>query len=198
MKSTTQYQHTNLRDILSIIGFLIAVFVGAALINHFIFRSFSVAGPSMEPTLYTGDRLIVNRLPVTWSNLKAEPFNPERGQVIVFKNPNHIPGSADEFIVKRIIAYPNERVVLKGGELRVYNTEYPDGFLFDSSYPGASQPTDGSVDIVVPEGEVFVAGDHRQEGFSLDSRNGLGTIPYSDLVGPVSLRIFPFSSFRTF
>lgn len=191
-------RHPGLSDLVGILGFIVAVVLGAALINQFLFRSFSVSGPSMEPTLFTGDRLIVNRLPSTWASLTSGDYVPERGQVIVFRNPHWRPGGLDEYIVKRVIGFPGERVVVVNGIMTVYNQEYPGGLLVDEKYPGATSPTAGSVDVIVPENELFVAGDHRQEGFSLDSRDGLGTIPYNDLIGPVSLRVYPFSQFRTF
>lgn len=191
-------RHPGLRDFFGILGFILAVFIGAALINQFLFRSFNVSGPSMEPTLFTGDRLIVNRVPVTLANVQNTSYVPERGQVIVFHNPNWMPGGLDEFIVKRVIAFPSERVTVVDGVLTVYNSDHPEGILVDELHPGPTAPTDGNVDVIVPQGELFVAGDHRQEGFSLDSRNGLGTIPYSDIIGPVSLRVYPFTQFRTF
>ena len=191
-------RHQGIKDALGILGFIIAVVVGAALINQFLFRSFSVSGPSMEPTLFTGDRLIVNRLPVTFSHIKGVSYVPERGQVIVFHNPHWMPGGLDEFIVKRVIGFPGERVTVQDGAMRVYNEANPEGLLVDEVYPGPTSPTAGNVDVIVPEKELFVAGDHRQEGFSLDSRNGLDTIPYNDLIGPVALRIYPFTTFRTF
>ena len=55
----------------------------------------------------------------------------------------------------------------------------------------------GSVDTTVPENEIFVIGDHRNGEFSLDSRNGLGTIPLYDIVGPVALRVYPFDKIST-
>jgi len=91
---------TRLKDIGGIILFVAAVFVGALLINTFIFRSFNVDGPSMQNTLYTGDRLIVNRLPVTWSRIRGTDYIPDRGQIIVFKNPKWETGEANEYIVK--------------------------------------------------------------------------------------------------
>lgn len=191
-------KHQGIKDILGILGFVLAVVIGAALINQFLFRSFSVSGPSMEPTLYTGDRLIVNRLPVTLANVQGKPYIPERGQVIVFKNPHWTPGGLDEYIVKRVVAFPTERVVVKDGSMTVYNGQNPEGFNYDERHPGGTSPTAGQVDVVVPENELFVAGDHRQEGFSLDSRDGLGTIPYEDLIGPVSMRVYPFTQFKLF
>lgn len=191
-------KHQGLKDVLGILGFIIAVVIGAALINQFLFRSFSVSGPSMEPTLFTGDRLIVNRLPVSFSQVQGKSYVPQRGQVIVFKNPHWMPGGLDEYIVKRVIGFPGERVTVMDGVMRVYNDANPEGFLVDEVDPGPTSPTAGTVDTIVPEKELFVSGDHRQEGFSLDSRNGLGTIPYNDIIGPVALRIYPFTAFRTF
>lgn len=191
-------RHQAIKDILGILGFVLAVIIGAALINQFLFRSFSVSGPSMEPTLYTGDRLIVNRVPVTFAAIQVKAYVPDRGQVIVFKNPHWAPGSLDEYIVKRVVAFPGERVVVKNGVMTVYTANDPGGYNYDKRYPGGTSPTAGDVDVTVPENELFVAGDHRQEGFSLDSRDGLGTIPYNDLIGPVSMRVYPFTQFKLF
>lgn len=199
MKSTFLQRHPFIKDAISISVFILCVLIGTLFINTFIFRSFSVVGPSMESTLYTGDRLIVNRLAVTWAQLKDNKYVPERGQVIVFKNPSYTAGNGDEYIVKRVIAFAGERVVITDGHYLVYNSENPKGFNPDDKNNGEpGSPTSGSVDTVVPSGELFVSGDHRQGSYSYDSRNGLGTIPLYDVVGPVGVRIFPFDKIRTF
>ena len=190
---------TRLKDIGGIFLFVIAVLVGAWLINVLVFRSFNVEGPSMEETLHTRDRLIVNRLPVTWSNLRSTSYIPERGQIIVFKNPRWRPGEPNEYVVKRVIAFPGERVVISNGKVLVYNSDNPDGIDVDKEHPGAIQPTDSSEDTVVPEGQIYVLGDHRQAGYSCDSRNScLGTIPFGYIIGPVSMRIFPLDKMTFF
>lgn len=192
-------RHQALKDAVGIIAFVVLVLIGTLFINAFIFRSFNVEGPSMEKTLFTGDRLIVNRLPVTIAQLQNKAYVPERGQVIVFKNPQYVPGLGEEYIVKRVIAFPGEHVVLKDGKFTVYDQRNLNGFNPDDDNNGEpSEYTAGEVDTVVPDNSLFVTGDHREEGFSKDSRNGLGTVPYYDVIGPVSLRIFPFDRIRAF
>lgn len=196
-------RHPFIKDSLGVIIFIVCVLVGTLLINTFIFRSFNVVGPSMETTLFTGDRLLVNRIPVTLSQVQNKQYIPERGQIIVFKNPQYNVGTGDEFIVKRVIAFPGERVTVKDGILTVYNTAHPDGFHPDDAQkndPGSQpgSPTSGDVDTTVTAGTLFVSGDHRVGDYSFDSRSGLGLIPFYDVVGPVEARIFPFNKIRFF
>jgi signal peptidase I len=199
MEATFLQRHPFIKDTLGIVVFIICVIVGTLLINTFVFRSFSVLGQSMEKTMYTGDRLIVNRIPVTLSQLQNKQYIPERGQVIVFKNPNFSLGTTDEFVVKRVIAFPGERVTVKEGVVTVYNSEHPEGFRPDDNNGGEpGSPTSGDVDTVVAKETLFVMGDHREGQYSCDSRGCMGTIPYYDVVGPVGLRIFPFNAIRSF
>lgn len=187
----------SIKDIFGIIGFILAVFVGAWLINSLIFRSFSVTGPSMETTMFTGDRLIVNRVPMTLSAVQGKTYLPARGHVIVFRNPLFDQMRSDEYVVKRVIGLPGERVVVTGGRVTVYNGQNPKGF---DPYDGVDvypSIVTGQLDEKVEDGMIFVIGDNRGGQESLDSRNGLGLIPLDNVVGPVALRIYPFSKIST-
>ena len=201
MEASYFTRHPFAKDLIGIIVFIIAVVIGTIVINTFVFRSFNVVGPSMEKTLYTGDRLIVDRLPVTWAQLQNKAYQPKRGQIIVFKNPNFSAGIEDEYIVKRVIGLPGERVTISDGHYIVYNNQFPGGFDPDDNNRGEpGSPTSGTADTVVPDGEIFVSGDHREGNYSYDSRNGssgMGTIPLYDVIGPAELRVFPFNKVRT-
>ena len=199
MEASFFQRHPAAKDVIGVAIFIACVIIGTVLINSFIFRSFSVVGPSMESTLFTGDRLIIDRIPVTIAHIQGKQYLPQRGQIIVFLNPQWVAGSPDQYIVKRVIGLPGEHVVLKNGSYTIYNNAHPDGFnpdKFNNNEPG--QPASGEVDEIVPQNEIFVSGDHRQGDFSYDSRNGLGTIPSYDIIGPVSFRIFPFTKVRGF
>ena len=89
-----------LKDILSFLLFVGAVALGTFILNSFIFRSYNVIGGSMENTLQSGDRVIVNRIPVSLAHLNEQEYIPERGQIIVFANGGN--SSIDKGISYRI------------------------------------------------------------------------------------------------
>lgn len=187
------------RGALSTIAVLILAPIVAVLLTTFVFQSYEVDGPSMENTLQDRDRLIVWKVPRTISRISGNDYIPSRGEIIIFskENSSDFGSTTNRQLIKRVIALPGERVVVRDGHFTVYNDEYPDGFNPDSNGDSGSnaQFTQGTIDIVVPEGEVFVAGDNRAN--SLDSR-AFGTVPADDIVGSLAFRIFPFDKVKAF
>jgi signal peptidase I len=176
--------------------FIGVVVIGVFVINTAVFRSYSVTGPSMEPTFFTNDRIIVNRLPVTWAMLQGKKYVPQRGQIIVFENPIYRSNGEDKYIIKRTIAFPGERVVVKDCGILVYNSEHEDGFNPYDDFNIKPDCVSGDVDQVVSEEALFVIGDNRNGRHSLDSRSGLGLVPYDRIIGPVGIQIFPLDKIR--
>ena len=222
MEPTFFQKHPLFKDLLSLAIFIGAIVLGTLFLNTYIYRSYNVVGGSMENTLHSDDRVIVNRAAVSWAHFVGQEYVPERGQIIVFMNEDeakvaeykaqgiehpmtcNLPANvSDQYIIKRVIAFPGERVTVKNGVMTIYNDEHPDGYVYDNDWrtsdtDGPKEKTSGEVDTIVPDGELFVSGDNREGHNSWDSRNGLGTIPYCRIIGPVVLRLFPFDKMRTF
>ncbi len=222
MEPTFFQRHPLCKDLLSLGLFILLIVLGTLFLNTYIYRSYNVVGGSMENTLHGDDRVVVNRAAVSWAHFLGEEYVPERGQIIVFVNEDEekvaeyraagvknpltcsVPSNVnDQYIIKRVIAFPGERVVVKDGVMTIYNDEHLEGFVYDNEWrvsetDGPKEYTSGEVDTVVPEGELFVSGDNREGSNSWDSRSGLGTIPYCRIIGPVVMRLFPLDKIRTF
>lgn len=194
----TPPQSEGMKGVMSTIILLLLAPLIAIFLTMFVFQSYEVDGPSMQTTLNDNDRLVVWKLPRTWASVTRHDYIPARGDVIIF---DHADGAAMEgsnkHLIKRVVGLPGERVVVQDGTLTVFNDEHPEGFSPDKtlSYGSVITNTPGNVDITVPEGEVFVAGDNRSN--SLDSRY-FGPVPASDIVGKLGVRIFPFSGIQLF
>lgn len=171
----------------------------AVFIIIFVLQSYIVDGSSMTPTLQNGNRVFIFKLPKTMANLKRSSYTPNRGEVIVFKKPS----DESTQLIKRVIGLPGERVVVKDNTVRVYNEKNPEGFDPDVStdYGDKLAQTDtGSqiTDITIGQNELFVMGDNRTPGGSLDSHSGLGLVPTQNIVGRLWLRYFPVIEFKVF
>jgi signal peptidase I len=199
-KNIASYMNKNrATSALSYVGVVISAFVLALILTNFVFQKFDVIGSSMYPTIHDKDVILVNKLPVTKSKVHHGTYLPKRGDIIVFESPLSYGSSKEKSLIKRVIGFPGERVSLKNGKITIYNNEHPNGFDPDSSYKDTLPYTDGDIEnITIPEGQIFVSGDNRASGESLDSRNSLGTVPLENIIGEAWLRIYPFSSTKNF
>lgn len=126
---------------------------------------------SMQPTLYPGDYVIVNKLAYRF---KASP---DRGDVIVFRyppNPEAIP------YIKRVIGLPGDQIHVADGKV------YVNGQLVIEPYLVVTTNRGG--DWTVPEGQLFVMGDNRNN--SSDSRSW-GFVPLENIIGRAELIYLP-------
>ena len=155
---------------------LTAAVVGVVLLFTFLARLIGVSGPSMQDTLYTGDRILV-------LNAMFCDFQP--GDVVVVNDYN---AQLDDTLVKRIIAVGGQTVDIDF----VTGTVYVEGVALDEPYiKEPTYTTDGTVfPLTLAEDEVFIMGDNRNH--STDSRSSLlGVVDERYVVGKAVLLIFP-------
>ena len=153
------------------------VIIGIVLVFTFVGRLTPVDGPSMEPTLWHGDMMVVRSL----------GYTPKQGDVVVLTKPfENITGP----IVKRVIAVGGQTVEINYAANTIYvdGEEIPQDYILEPMEQKSWQTISA---ITVPEGEVFVMGDNRN--VSNDSRNpDLGTVDTSYILGKAELVLFPF------
>lgn len=195
-----RHRHEGLKSVLSTLLILLIAPILAIGITAFVFQSYEVDGPSMEPTLQTHNRLIIWKAGRTWAKITKDEYIPERGTIVVFVKRGMYDFNTDKEkqLIKRVIGLPGERVVVKSGTMTVYNNENPNGFNPDETLDYGKEikeSTGGDVDVTVGAGEIFVVGDNRDN--SLDSRS-FGPVPAEDIVGTLSLRILPLSEAQRF
>jgi signal peptidase I len=170
---------------LEIVETLVLTLVIFFAIQNFVAQPFQVRQDSMERTFAQGDFVLVDRLSHLWS-----PY--ARGQVIVFQPP---PGSTNlkEPFIKRIIGVGGDTVEIRNGQVFVNGVPLDEPYLFRNA-AGVAEPTDAGSPSrwVVPAGDLFVMGDHRQ--VSEDSR-AFGPIAVSSVVGRGIVRYWPLPEF---
>lgn len=152
----------------------------------------TVSGHSMDTAFQDEQKILINKLPVTFAGLNGAAYIPKRGEVIV-AYPNFGTNLADdkitndETIIKRVLGLPGERIVVDKGKLTVYNDEHKDGFdpATGASWAMYIQPDDSTdyIDVTLGKNEIFLCGDNRP--VSIDSRYN-GPIAVSQIIGVVN------------
>ena len=168
-----RYRESYLRTLKSTIFALVSVAATTILIATLILPVFQIHGNSMTPTLEDGQLII---------SVKGSSF--ERGDIIAFYYNNKI-------LVKRVIATSGEWFDIdESGDITV------NGEILNEPYIKEKSKGDCNIALPyqVPEGKVFVMGDHRN--ISIDSRNtAVGCISEEQIIGKLTVRFWPLDSF---
>jgi signal peptidase I len=169
-------------EVLETLVLTVVIFFG---IQAFIAQPYKVQQGSMENTLLPDQYVLVDKLSPRWDTYSY-------GDIIVFKPPATWAQGSEVPFIKRVIGLPGDTVSLTDGLVYVNDVKVEEPYIFVAD-DGVQQQTfpaaGGSSQWVVPAGELFVMGDHRED--SADSRN-FGPIEISSVVGRAWLRYWPF------
>lgn len=153
-------------------------------IRYFIVQPFIVRGASMEPNFENREYLIIDEVSYYFRS-------PERGEPIVFRYPR----DPKQFFIKRIIGLPGEKVEIRDGKVKIFNSSHSEGFTLDEFYldpPG--RPTRPDFSAALGPAQFFVLGDNRD--FSSDSRVW-GALDKKFITGRAVFRAWPVNRFGT-
>ena len=173
---------TKLKDIFI---WVLEIGLVAALAFGFTFyfgRQVVVSESSMEPTLFTGNTMLIDSLSYIFGS-------PKRGDIIAFYT-----GENDKSAIqiKRVIGLPGETIQIRNGQILI------DGELYheENDLPVISNPGSAGEPVSLDGNEYFVLGDNRND--SEDSRHAdIGLIDKGSIIGKLWLRISPFQDFGT-
>lgn len=156
----------------------ILTFVFVLFVIVYIVSVQQIVGPSMEPTLNSGDIVLLNKFGHRFFKLK-------RNQVIALNYED------TKYMVKRIIGLPGEKIEYKDNTLYINDKPYSEPFLKDVITEDFSLKELGYE--VIPKDKYLVLGDNREN--SMDSRN-FGLISKKDIIGKTTFRIWPLNKIK--
>lgn len=159
-------------EILSWVKLIVTAFIIAYILKTFIFQIAYVKGPSMEPTLYQGQVLIV-------SKLSYRIGKPNRGEIVVINDKKE-----NKDLIKRVIGLPEETIEIKEDHV------YIDGNILPEDYINVPTYENGFKKSKTSKSQYFVLGDNRIE--SRDSRSDtLGFVEEKNIIGKAVFRLWP-------
>ena len=172
-------------EVLETLVLTVLIFFG---IQTFVAQPFKVQQSSMERTLLPEQYVLVDKLSPRWDTYGI-------GDIIVFTPPDSWSQGSQVPFIKRVIGVAGDEVELREGLVYVNGVQLDEPYIFmdDVGVPQETLPAPGGATRwLVPSGEIFVMGDHRQN--SADSRN-FGPIQAEHVVGRAWLRYWPFDTF---
>jgi len=182
-RSDTKNLLRQAREWVSVI--LVAVVI-AVVVRAFVLQQFYISGPSMEPTMFQDNRVLVDKLTFRFRE-------PRLGDVVVF---DRITMNGDEIqhddLIKRVIGAPGDTVEIRDCVVFVNGKSIVEQYL-DQTVLERPDPTERCrqpemSSVTVAEHQFFVMGDNRPESF--DSRS-FGTISRDIIVGRAFVIVWP-------
>ncbi|MFZ6015816.1 MAG: signal peptidase I [Patescibacteria group bacterium] len=168
-------------ELIQVVAISLAIIIP---VRYFLIQPFYVKGASMEPNFFDHEYLIIDEISYRFKE-------PQRGDILVF----HYPNDPKNYFIKRLIGLPGETIEVGGGQVKVYNDQYPNGIVLDESLYLDDTYTAQSRTETLKANQYFVLGDNRAS--SLDSRY-FGAIDDDVIVGRVWLRGWPLDRWKIF
>ena len=153
-------------------------------VRYFLVQPFYVKGASMEPNFFDHEYLIIDEI----SYRLREPV---RGDIMIFR----YPADPKQFFIKRLIGLPGETVEIIEGQIKIYNSENPNGFVLSEDKYLEQPFTATARTVTLKDNEYYVLGDNRVA--SLDSRY-FGPITGDMVIGRVWVRGWPLDRWKVF
>lgn len=168
-------------DSIQVLVFALSIF---AFVYLLILQPHKINGHSMMPNFPDKEFLLTDKVTYRFND-------PKRGDVIVFKPPTETHG---EEYIKRIIGLPGEKVMLQNGHFYINGRILREDYIANDIYTSGGFFLPEGKEIVVPDGEYFVAGDNRPH--SSDSREW-GFMDRGSITGKAWLVYWPISNAGT-